>query len=115
MLVVEDEPLIAMMLEDMLEYCGCKVVTIAAQLDAAIAAATTSEFDFAIVDLNLAGKSSSPVVEILRNRAIPFVIATGTGAIDLPPDLRETPLLSKPYTDKQLETVLNILFGEQQA
>ena len=109
-LIVEDELLIVMMLEDLLEYLGCRVVMTATQLDAAIVAATTGEFDFAIVDLNLAGKSSSPVVEILRSRAMPFVIATGTGAIDLPPDLRETPLLSKPFTENQLKTVLNILF-----
>ena len=109
-LIVEDDLIIAMMLEYMLEGLGCNVVASTAKLDAALSAATNTDCDFAIVDLNLAGKSAVPIVEVLKTRAIPCIISTGADPSGLPFDLREFPFLSKPYVSDELEAMLEQLF-----
>jgi CheY-like chemotaxis protein len=106
-LVVEDEAAIAMLLEDYLECLGCQVVAVASRLDDAIEKARTLTLDIATLDINLAGKLSYPVAEILRARDIPFVFATGYGAAGLSDALQDTPVLSKPFKQAQLAAVLN--------
>src|SRR4030095_3410107 len=64
-LVVEDEMLVLMMIEDMLADLGCKSVTSAATIDKALAVIDAEAFDFALLDINLNGSDSHPVVEAL--------------------------------------------------
>ncbi|MCK1449728.1 response regulator, partial [Bradyrhizobium sp. 35] len=78
-LLVEDEGLVALMLEDMLEELGLKVVASAAHVQKACELATTASFDLALLDVNLAGELVFPVARILRERRIPFLFSTGYG------------------------------------
>jgi DNA-binding response OmpR family regulator len=97
-LVVEDEPLIAMMLEDFLESLGHSVSATCESVNDALAEADKGGFDLAILDVNLKGESVWPVAARLRAMQVPFVIATG-GHVDPPPaEFANVPVIEKPYT-----------------
>jgi CheY-like chemotaxis protein len=97
-LVVEDEPLIAMMLEDFLETLGHSVHASCDSVKDAVDQADKGGFDVAILDVNLNGESVWPVAHKLREKKIPFVIATG-GHVEPPPsEFKDVPLIEKPYT-----------------
>jgi CheY-like chemotaxis protein len=106
-LIVEDEPLIAMMLEDFLDSLGHKVVGTAETVDEALARADEGGFDVAIVDVHLkGGQTVWPVADRLAERGVPFILATG-GHIEPPPERHAgAPVLSKPYTIDAIEPVL---------
>lgn len=97
-LVVEDEPLISMMLEDFLLSLGHQVCAICETVDEALAAVDTTTFDVAILDVNLKGQSVWPVAARLRERAIPFVLASGGHVDPPPPEFAQVPMIDKPYT-----------------
>ncbi len=105
-LVVEDESMVAMMLEDYLDALGCIVVGSAARLQEALEMARSLELDVAVLDLNLAGEMSYPVAEVLQARGVPVVFATGYGVSGLSGKFQGAPVLSKPYNMVQLETAL---------
>lgn len=104
-LVVEDEPLIAMMLEDFLETLGHRVHTTCDSVQCAIDTIDKSndgDVDIAILDVNLNGETAWPVARRLREQSIPFVIATG-GHVDPPPaEFANVPTIEKPYTVDRL-------------
>lgn len=101
-LVVEDDAIIAMMVEDMLSDLGCVIVATAGKLEPALALAETLSFDLAMLDVNLNGKESFPIAEVLTRRGVPFVFATGYGARVTASRYRDAPTLQKPYDQKQL-------------
>jgi CheY-like chemotaxis protein len=78
-LLVEDEGLVALMIEDMLEELGLKVIASAAHVAKACELASAASFDLALLDVNLAGERVFPVARILRDRRIPFLFSTGYG------------------------------------
>ena len=96
-LVVEDELMIRMLLQDMLADLGYTVAGEAGRIDEAVALAKQGEFDVAILDVNLNGQPISPVVEVLVERGLPFVFATGYGQRGVPEPYRQTPTLQKPF------------------
>jgi DNA-binding response OmpR family regulator len=105
-LVVEDEPLIAMMLEDFLETLGHRIHASCDNLADALSACESGGFDLAILDVNLKGELVWPVAEALRSRSVPFVIASG-GHVEPPPaSFADAPLLEKPYTIDRIGPVL---------
>ena len=101
-LVVEDEMMIAMMLEDMLLELGHDVVGVAPNLKAALTLAGSKEFDLGILDINLAGERSFPVAHLLRERGLPFLFSTGYGAQGLEDPFRDVFTLKKPYQIQDL-------------
>ncbi len=106
-LIVEDEPLIAMMLEDFLDSLGHKVAGTAETVAEALARAEEGGFDVAIVDVHLkGGQTVWPVADCLTDKGIPFILATG-GHIEPPPERHASaPVLSKPYTIDAIEPAL---------
>ena len=76
-LVVEDELMISMLVEDMLAELGHKVAGIAASIEEATRLADQGDFDGALLDVNLNGKTIDAVAETLMRRDIPFVFTTG--------------------------------------
>ena len=70
--LVEDEVLIRMMLADMVEELGYRVVAEAGNVQDALALAETIFFDIAILDINIAGSSIAPVATIIARRGLPF-------------------------------------------
>ena len=97
-LIVEDEPLIAMMLEDFLLSLGHEVTATCDSVGEALKAVEVADFDVAILDVNLKGESVWPVATELRAREIPFILASG-GHVDPPPaEFACVPMIEKPYT-----------------
>ena len=103
--ILEDEPIIAMTLEDMLEDMGCLLVGSAASLAEGARLARCVEADVAILDVNVNGERSDLVAEILRARAIPYLFATGYGA-SLSQTGKEAPIIGKPYDMRSLESAM---------
>ncbi|WP_346657691.1 response regulator [Bradyrhizobium sp. 160] len=110
-LLVEDEGLVALMIEDMLEELGLKVVASAAQVKKACELATTASFDLALLDVNLAGEFVFPVARILRGRRIPFLFSTGYGGPPLEEEFRNAPAIGKPFSADQLNEKLRTLLS----
>lgn len=105
-LLVEDEGLVAMMLEDLLEDLGCEVAGSLASVGAALAwIEAGGAADMALLDVNLSGETVFPVAEALRARGVPFAFATGYDA-DHDPRFRDAPLLGKPIRQERLEALL---------
>jgi CheY-like chemotaxis protein len=96
-LVVEDEALVAMLLEDMLGDLGCTVAGVASTVDEAVGLAREQAIDVAVLDVNLGAQSSAPVAEALEARGLPFVFATGYGESGVPEGFRGRPTLQKPF------------------
>src|SRR5947199_3701070 len=97
-LIVEDEPLIEMMLEDFLDSLGHRVHRTCDSVECALDETEKGGFDLAILDVNLKGESVWPVATRLREKKVPFVIATG-GHVDPPPaEFNDAPVIEKPYT-----------------
>lgn len=105
-LIVEDEYLVAMLVEEMLESLGYEVAQVAATLEAAMNAATHASFDVAILDINLNGSQSAPIAEVLTTRNIPFIFATGYGPAGLDSRYAHAPTLQKPFYEEDLKRVL---------
>jgi CheY-like chemotaxis protein len=103
-LVVEDEPMIRMLFEDMLGELGYTVAAEAARIEEALEATKNADFDLAILDANLNGQTASPVADALAARGTPFVFATGCG--ELPKPYRDRPLLKKPFQIDGLKQML---------
>ena len=105
-LIVEDEPLIAMMLEDFLDSLGHKVAGTCDTVADALARVGQGGFDIAIIDVNLNGEQVWPVADRLAAQGVPYILATG-GHIEPPPALHASvPVLSKPFTLDAIEPAL---------
>lgn len=111
-LIVEDEPLIAMMLEDFLDSLGHKVAGTCESVAEALIRVEEGGFDVAIVDIHLKGEQVWPVADRLAAQGVPYVLATG-GHIDPPPAAHAAvPILAKPFTLEAIEPVLARACGE---
>jgi CheY-like chemotaxis protein len=112
-LIVEDELMIRMLLQDMLDELGYVVAAEAGRIEEALDATRNTEFDLAILDLNLNGQISLPVAEALAARGTPFVFATGYGEAGLPEGYRDRPTLKKPFHMDGLSKTLASAFAAQ--
>src|SRR6516165_8904702 len=100
--LVEDEVMIRMMVADMLEELGYSIAAEAGDISEAIRLAQSTDFDLAILDVNVNGKVISPVADLIKARNCPFIFATGYGSSGLPEEYRDRPSLQKPF---QIETL----------
>jgi DNA-binding response OmpR family regulator len=105
-LIVEDEFLVASLIEDMLVLAGCVVFGPISRLAPAIDAANNEACDVAVLDINLAGQWSYPVAEALSRRNVPFVFVTGYGPNAMPAQFASRPRVHKPFKMNELLTVL---------
>ena len=104
--LVEDEVMIRMMVADMLEELGHSVAAEAGDIGEAVKLVQSTEFDLAILDVNVNGKVITPVAELITARNRPFIFATGYGSSGLPQEYRDRPALQKPF---QLETLAQVI------
>ena len=122
-LFVEDEPLVAMMIEDMLIDLGVEVVGPASRVDQALALAREADMEAAledfpayrqadVLDINVGGQSTYEVADLLRQRGVPVIFATGYGSSALPERFRGTPTLHKPFERSRFEEVMQAALAE---
>lgn len=106
--VVEDEAIIAMMLEDMLMDLGCSVIGPCTGLKQAHEMlAGTDTPGAAILDVNVGGEQVYPVATALAERGVPLVFATGYGSVGLAESWRNRVTVQKPYTQDDIVRALN--------
>jgi CheY-like chemotaxis protein len=102
-LLVEDEFIVAAMLEDVLRGLGAVVVGPAYRLADGLRLAADEAIDVAILDVNIEGERSDAIADALAARDIPFVLATGYGDGE---SRHGAQVLTKPYTPKMLAAAL---------
>lgn len=110
-LVVEDEPLIGMVLTDYLTDAGCIPIGPAPNLDRAMMLIREETFDAALVDGNLAGRSVDEIAVALTQRRTPFAFVTGYGREALPLGFQEAMIVEKPFTQEQVSGALERLLA----
>lgn len=111
MLVVEDESLVAMLLETMLEDMDVAVVGPASNVEEGLRLAQSEPIDAALLDVNVAGTQVFPVAEALERRGIPLVFSTGYGEGGLPEAWRGRPTVQKPFTEAVIRDALMQALG----
>lgn len=110
-LVVEDEFLIAMLIEQTLADNDCVVVGPCGNVSDALQLAQLGSFDLAVLDVNLRGEKVYPVAEMLDRRGIPFVLLSGYGKEAIPPTHPAWRACSKPFTSRTLVEILTLQVG----
>ena len=111
-LIVEDEIVIAMYLEDLLDELGHHVSGIASRVDKALEIVRGEAIDFAVLDINVAGRKSFPVADVLRERDIPFIFATGYGSQGLDAGYEAEALVRKPFERNELAQVIDRVLND---
>ena len=115
-LVVEDEPLVAMMIEEVLSRGGFSLAGSAANSGQAMKILSQTTPNVAILDLNLGyGQTSLPVAEELERRGIPFIFVTGLNEFAIPQRFRDRPRLSKPIVEEQLQGIVKTTISASRA
>ena len=110
--LVEDEALVAMLLEDMLADLGCVVVEVAGSLSQALERLdAANDADGAILDVNLGGEQVYPFADALAAREIPFLFATGYGRVGVSARYPAAQVLAKPYGQAELAAALETIRG----
>jgi CheY-like chemotaxis protein len=105
-LVVEDEMMVAWLLEDMLGDLGYAVVGPASRVNQALALLDAEAIDAAVLDVNLNGQKSYPVAAALAARHVPFVFSTGYHKDSLTDGYKGFPALQKPIERAKLAEAL---------
>ncbi len=101
-LVVEDEVMVAMMLEDMVQSFGCSV-DLASSIENALASLRKRSPDGVLLDMNVHGRKTIAVAEELVRISVPFLLVTGYGPGDGdPPLIKAAPRLEKPFGEHDL-------------
>lgn len=107
-LVVEDEPVVAMCLEDILDELGCITVGPVGRLSEGLALVEVERIDAAVLDINLDGERSNAIASALRDRGIPFAFASGYGTV---PEGFGAPMIEKPYRSVDIAAALHTLLS----
>jgi CheY-like chemotaxis protein len=106
-LIVEDEMLVALLIEDFLIELGCSPLGPCGSVANALAAASTEVFDLAVLDVNLDGEKVYPVAEFLAERHIPFLFLSGYGEEAIPEGHRDWKVCAKPFRGDDLATMMS--------
>lgn len=114
LLVVEDETIIAMLVEDMLTDLGCVVVGVAGTVADGLAVVSSGRvaLDGAVLDVNIGGEKVFPVADALAARGVPFVFATGYGTSGVLDQYANTRVIAKPFQSHTLENALAATFEQ---
>jgi CheY-like chemotaxis protein len=105
-IVVEDEPLVRLMTEDILITAGCVVVAAASSLNEALMQIAATELDLAVLDINLAGTEVYPAAELLRSKGTPIIFVTGYGRRGVRNGWQAFPILQKPFSGRDIEQAI---------
>lgn len=108
-LVVEDEFLVATLIEDMLESAGCVVSGPIPRVAEALDAVDRDSYDAAVLDVNIGGYRIDPVADALSRRNVPFMFVTGYSTGAVPAGFAERPRLCKPFKMADLLDALSDL------
>ena len=105
-LIVEDEPFIALTLEDMLDELGFAHAGTVSQVAEALELIGREAVDCALLDVNLGSEKIDPVADLLASRGCPFIFTTGYGRSGIPIGHGKRPVLQKPFRMDDLANIL---------
>lgn len=105
-LIVEDEPFIALTLEDMLDELGFALAGTVSAVPEALELIGRTVPDCALLDVNLGSEKIDPVADLLASRGCPFIFTTGYGRSGIPQDHVGRPVLQKPFRMDELASTL---------
>ena len=112
-LLVEDDGLIAMLLEDYLTDIGITEITIMASAKAGLHAARIGDFDLAVLDVDLNGERSDGIADVLAERRVPFMFSTGFGRAGLADRHARRPVVTKPPQFALFREIVGSLLEER--
>ncbi|KEQ08414.1 MAG: response regulator [Alphaproteobacteria bacterium] len=113
-LVLEDDVLLAMDVEDHLTEQGVRVVGPFGRIPQALEAVASTDLDGAILDLNLNGELSFPVIEALQSKGVPLIVCSGYAELpELKSKLAGLPLLAKPWSPQKLAKLMDKHFSNK--
>lgn len=112
-LVVEDNYMVAQLISEILEDWGCVVVGPFPNAQSGAKAIESDRLDGAVLDANLGeGKTSAPVAAALLAASVPFLVATGYGALALAEEvLDRAPRITKPINNAEFEATAIATFA----
>ena len=110
-LIVEDEPLIALMLTDMLADLGFEVAASVTQVAEALSLLENLKIDVALLDVNIGTQKIDPVADLLAARGTPFIFTTGYGNSGVPTNHSGRAILQKPFHIDELADILRSVLG----
>ena len=113
-LVVEDEALVAMLVEQAVEDNGDTVAATASDIQGAMHYAATLDFDVALLDLNLHGQKAHAVPAVIRARKKPFAFVTGYGDAGVLAAFTDAPIVAKPFRTADIAKALAVLRSQCQ-
>lgn len=105
-LIIEDESLVAMLLETILEDLGFTILGPVGTVAEGLTFANDAQLDAALLDVNVAGELVFPIATALKQRGVPFVFSTGYGEGGLPPEWRGNITIQKPFTESTVQDAL---------
>jgi len=105
-LIIEDEAMIALLIEDMVGDLGGQVVGPATKFEQAMYLALQADFDLAVLDVNIDGLAVYPIADVLRDRGIPFIFMTGYDSSVIPQRYQHNCVLLKPFTNQTFSNAL---------
>ncbi len=108
-LIAEDNPLLALDLEEIVQADTGAQVLVAATV-AAAAAQLERRIDFALLDIDLADGPSYPIASALRQRNVPFLFLSGSRREAVPPAFRSVLFIAKPYTRAGIRRAVDALW-----
>jgi len=110
-LIVDDEALIALLVEYALCAMGLATIGPMTRVARALEAVARLNPKGAVLDVNLAGEKVFPVAEQLSARGIPFLFVTGYGEDGLPPEYAGRPVVEKPFSTEEVQAAVKQLLG----
>ncbi|VFU10596.1 response regulator [Methylocella tundrae] len=110
-LIVEDEPFVALSLVDALSELGFDVAGCFGDVSAAMDFIGREHIDGALLDINLGSERIDPVADLLAQRSCPFIFTTGFGLSDIPAAYADRAILQKPFGTADLVSMLDKVFG----
>lgn len=112
-LIVEDELLVAELLENMLRSLGYNNIQRASEVAQALAMISAFKPDFAIVDMNLRGKTAHAVAQKLQNENVSFIVSTGYAAVEF--EWQDCPRITKPYGPDELANAIRQVLNRKKS
>jgi DNA-binding response OmpR family regulator len=114
-LIVEDDPVIALEIENILRNAGFEIANCVPSIPKALAVLKSCDCDFAVLDANLRGESVEPAAVALKNLGTPFLFVSGYGRVHLPARFSDVPLLAKPFNAAELISSVNAILHPNRA
>jgi len=102
-LIVEDDPMVALDLEAIVVGATNADVAVAHSVKEARRVLREAAFDAALLDIDVLDGKTFPVAYLLAERGTPFAFVSGASQEDVPPPLRQVPFLPKPYDPQDIE------------